>query len=269
MTKGELAKVTMTWRWAHFGAVMFWSLQLICTSSDKTKMGEGIGHPSTKSDPMEVRKFCLNDIKGPVHTIWKVTIPPFSKVNVKANSSVKGHCMRVDLLMQLMPGPQLPAAVVPTATYGKLHPGFSRVPICLHNLSDHTGHSHKSCDWTGCPCQPSTTGSPPNQDFWRVKSQTPKGMGLGSPGPARSPRVARIRAETGQRAAAQMGAPVCMQWPGPGQNYPDQTQGRINGLDTLQGALLTYTPPHVWWHEGPYPGNAGYWCNLQVTQSMG
>ena len=32
-------------------------------------------------------------------------------------------------------GPQLPAAVVPTATYGELHPGSSRVPVCLCNLS--------------------------------------------------------------------------------------------------------------------------------------
>ena len=37
-----------------------------------------------------------------------------------------------------MPGPQLPAAVVPMATYGELHLGLSRVPICLHNLSSHT-----------------------------------------------------------------------------------------------------------------------------------
>ena len=41
-------------------------------------------------------------------------------------------------LMEPMPGPQLPAAVVPTATYGELHPGSSRVPICLCNLSAHT-----------------------------------------------------------------------------------------------------------------------------------
>ena len=37
--------------------------------------------------------------------------------------------------MELVLGPQLPAAVVPTATYGELHPGSSRVPVCLHNLS--------------------------------------------------------------------------------------------------------------------------------------
>ena len=37
--------------------------------------------------------------------------------------------------MELVLGPQLPAAVVPTATYGELHPGSSRVPVCLCNLS--------------------------------------------------------------------------------------------------------------------------------------
>ena len=137
-TKGELAKVTTTWRQAHFGAVMSGSLQLTCTSSDKTKTGEGRGHPSTKSDPREVRKFCLDDIKGPVHTTWKVTIPLFSTMNVWANSSVKGHCMWFHVLTELATGPQLPATAVPTATYGELHPGSSRVPICLCNLSTHT-----------------------------------------------------------------------------------------------------------------------------------
>ena len=45
--------------------------------------------------------------------------------------------MPVHVLMELVFGPQLPAAVVPTATYGELHPCSSRVPVCLHNLSAH------------------------------------------------------------------------------------------------------------------------------------
>ena len=68
MTKGELAKVTTMWRQAHFGAVMSGSLQLTCKSSDKTGMEEEVGHSSPKGDPMEVRKFCLNDARGPVCT---------------------------------------------------------------------------------------------------------------------------------------------------------------------------------------------------------
>ena len=137
MTKEELAKVTTIWRQAHFGAVMCGLLQLTFTSSDKTKMGEGVGHSSPEGDPMKVRRFCLNDVTGPVCTTWKVTISLCSTVIVHANSIVKGHCMWVHVLMELMPGPQLPAAVAPTATYWELHPESSRVPICLHNLSTH------------------------------------------------------------------------------------------------------------------------------------
>ena len=45
--------------------------------------------------------------------------------------------MKVHVLMEPALSPQLPAAVVPIATYGKLHPGSSRVPVCLCNLSAH------------------------------------------------------------------------------------------------------------------------------------
>ena len=60
---------------------------------------------------------------------------PFGTINVPANTSVRGHCMQVHVLMELVLGLQLPAAVVSTATYGELCPGSSRVPVCLCNLS--------------------------------------------------------------------------------------------------------------------------------------
>ena len=84
---------------------------------------------------MEVWEFQLNDVKGSVLTTQKVTIPPFSTVNVWANTSVKGHCMQVHVLTELTLGSQLPPAVVPAATYGEIHPGSLRVPVCLCNLS--------------------------------------------------------------------------------------------------------------------------------------
>ena len=114
---------------------MLGSLQLSHGNSDKIKSGEKIGSFSQENDPVEVWKSQLDDIKGTVYTTQKVTILPFHTVNVKANASVKGHCMRVHVLMEPMLSPQLPAAVVPIATYGKLHPGSSRVPVCLCNLS--------------------------------------------------------------------------------------------------------------------------------------
>ena len=135
MTKGELTKATITRRQAHLGPVMSGSLQLPHTSSNKTRLEKEVSHSSLSDDPLEVRKFCLDDVRGPVHTTQKVTIPPFSTVSVHANSSVKGHCMWVHMLTELMAGPQLPSAVVPMVTYGELHLGSSWVPIYLCNLS--------------------------------------------------------------------------------------------------------------------------------------
>ena len=135
MTVGELAHMTVT-RWqAHFEAVMSGSLQLSHSNSDKLKSGEKIRSFSWESDPVEMQKSQLDGVKGAVCTTQKVTIPPFHMVNVKANASVKGHCMKVHVLMVPALGPQLPAAVVPIATHGELHPGSSRVPVCLCNMS--------------------------------------------------------------------------------------------------------------------------------------
>ena len=137
MTLGELAKATTTWQQTHFGMFMSGLLQHSHGRSGQTRVKEGVKCSSQEGDPVEVWKFSLNDVKGPVSTTQKVTILPFGTVNVWASTSVKGHSMWVHVLTEPMQGLQLPAAVVPTATYGELHPGSSRVPICLHNLSAH------------------------------------------------------------------------------------------------------------------------------------
>ena len=87
---------------------------------------------------MEVKEFCLEDVWGPVHTTQKFTIPPFGTVSVHGNTSVRGHCVQVHVVTELMPCPQLPTAVVPTVTYVELHLGSSWVSICLCNLSAHS-----------------------------------------------------------------------------------------------------------------------------------
>ena len=135
MTVGELAVATTTWRQDHFGAVMSASLQLSYSGSGKSEMREGANYSPRKSDSVEVQKFRLDGVKGLVHTTQKFTIPPFSTINVQANTSVRRHCMWVHVLIEPALGPQLPAAVVPSATYGELCPGSSSVPVCLHNLS--------------------------------------------------------------------------------------------------------------------------------------
>ena len=108
-------------------------LQLSHSSSEKL----ALQNLSGESDPVEVQKHQLDGVKGAVCTTEKVTIPPFQTMTVKGNTGVKGHCMKVHVLTEPALGPQLPAAVVPIATYGELHPGLSRVPICLHNMSSH------------------------------------------------------------------------------------------------------------------------------------
>ena len=138
ITKGELTKVTMTWKQAQFGAVMSGSLLLPHTSSNTTGVGKEVIHSSPKGDPMEVREFCLDDVRGPVHITWTVTIPPFSTLIMHTNTSVKGHGMWVHVFKEPTPCLQLPIAVVPMATYRELHLGSLRVPICLHNLGSHS-----------------------------------------------------------------------------------------------------------------------------------
>ena len=64
MTMGELAKATMTWRQAHFGAVMSGSLQLSCRGSDKSEIGERAKCSPKGSDPVEVQKIQLDEVKG-------------------------------------------------------------------------------------------------------------------------------------------------------------------------------------------------------------
>ena len=186
------------------------SLQLSHASSDKNRVEEGAKHSSQEGDPMEVWKFCLYDIRGPVCTTQKVTILPFSTVSVHTNSTIKGHCMWVHVLTELIPGPQLPAAVVSMATYGELHPGSSRVPICLCNLSTHAVEiPTKAVVGQVVP----TNQVPPVVHLTRTteeSKQKPQKVASWRLWISKVSKSGQIGAETGQGTTAQMGAPVCM-----------------------------------------------------------
>ena len=136
MTKGELTRATVTWKQAHFGAVMSGLLQLPHADSE----GEGVGKEVTLSPSTGLtgsRGFCLDEVWGPIHTIQKVTIPPFGTVSIHGNVGVWGHCMWVHMFAEPAQGPQLPSSMVPTAMYEELHPESSCRPICLRNLCAH------------------------------------------------------------------------------------------------------------------------------------
>ena len=119
MTKGELMRATVTCKQAHFNVVMSGSLQLPHTDSKGNRGREG-GHPSTGSDPTTPMNFCLDDVWEPVHTI-----PLSGTISIRSNTGIQGHCMKVHVLAEPAQGPQLPTSMVPTATYGELHPGSS------------------------------------------------------------------------------------------------------------------------------------------------
>ena len=57
MTAWELAKATMTWRQAHFGAVILGSLQLSHSSSDQSEVTKGATSSSQQGDTVGVQKF--------------------------------------------------------------------------------------------------------------------------------------------------------------------------------------------------------------------
>ena len=83
---------------------MLGTLQLSHSSSCKNNTGEGAKSSSQKVDPVEVWKLSLDDVKGAVCTTQKVTIPLFGTINVCTSTSVKGHCMGVHVLKELLPG---------------------------------------------------------------------------------------------------------------------------------------------------------------------
>ena len=161
MTVGELACGTMTWQQAHFGAVMLESLWLSHSSSEKLK----IENSSRENDPVEVWKYQLDGVKGAVCTTQKVTIPPFQTINIKVNTGVKGHCMKVHVLTEPVLGPQFFSS---SGTHSHL---WRATPWLFEGTSLRTqyeclccGDTSQTSGWSGDPCQPSTTGGPPNQD---------------------------------------------------------------------------------------------------------
>ena len=183
----------------------------------KLGSGERVTH-SPSSAPTASREFCLDDIWGPVLTTQRVTIPLFGTISIHGNTGVWGHWMQVHMLAEPAWSPKLPTSVILTATHGDLHPGSSWVPICLRNLSAHSVEVPTKVivgkvtlanqvppvvllteTQRGPPTLPRKDGS------WRNWTSKPTVM-------------AQSRTRRNHGAAAQVGTPVCLQWPGPGQN---------------------------------------------------
>ena len=65
------------------------------------------------------KEFCLDNVQGHIHTTQRVTIPLFGTINIHGNTDIWGNCMQVHVIAKPAWGPQLPASIVPTATYGE------------------------------------------------------------------------------------------------------------------------------------------------------
>ena len=107
-----------------------------CPTQTQRETGKQVT-PSPHPDPTACREFCLDDIQGHVYTTWRVTNPPFGTISIHGSTAIWGHCMWIHVLAEPAQVPQLPTAMVLTATDGKLDPGSSQVPLFLRDLSAH------------------------------------------------------------------------------------------------------------------------------------
>ena len=87
ITKGELARATMTWKQAHLSAVMSGLLQLPHKGARGWDAAKEVT-PSRASDPTTTKEFSLDDVQGHFHTIQRVIICPFGTVNTHGNTDV-------------------------------------------------------------------------------------------------------------------------------------------------------------------------------------
>ena len=63
------------------------------------------------------------------------TLPPFSTTTVRGSTKLRGHGMRLNLIVEPSNCTQLPASVQCAPTYCTLEPGSNRVAVGLKNIS--------------------------------------------------------------------------------------------------------------------------------------
>ena len=180
ITKGELARATVTWKQAHFSVVLAGSLQLPHKCAREDGGAEKRATPSTVPDPTTPKEFHLDDVQGYLCTTWRVTIPLFETINIHGKTNGWRHCMQAHVLAEAAWGPQLPTSIVPTTMYGELHQGsspsanLSEEPECpLHSNPHQSSHqkSHSS--------QPGTTSGPPYGDHGKIHPCPTEGLDPG------------------------------------------------------------------------------------------
>ena len=174
ITKGELAKVTMTWKQAHFRDVMSRSLQLPHTGSNRTGVKKGMIHPPGAQHhggegilPGQCLRPSPHHTEGHYSPIWysQCTLqyqcqgtlyvgPHACRANVRPSVAYSSgaNCNLQGVTSGVLSGTHLSA---------QIKCSFYQNP-------------HEDSGWPGHACQPSTTGGPPT-GFWGVNQQPQKG----------------------------------------------------------------------------------------------
>ena len=162
ITKGEVTKLTTTWRQAYFGVVMFGSLQLPCTSQNRTGMEKEVVPSSPGVDTVEVNKFWLDKVQDHVCTSQRVTIPPLGTVSIHSNTSIRGHCMQVHILAKANTRPPVAYISGANCDLQRLTSGvLSGTHLFANFKCSFCQNPHQGSGWLGHTCQPSaTSGSP-------------------------------------------------------------------------------------------------------------
>ena len=177
------------WRQAHFGAVMSGSLQLPHTSPTGNWGGKQVSHSSLRGDPMEVREFCLDNVREAQSTPHRRSHPPIQH----SKCAHQFQCQRT-----LYVGPHAHRTNVrsPVAysgstemTYGEYTWVLKGTYLSVQLECPFFGNPCKDCGRSGCSCKPGATSGPPDKTSKESNDKTPKGMGVGGPGPPRTQRM--------------------------------------------------------------------------------
>ena len=217
MTKGELMRETATWKQAHFSAVMSGSLQ-DALHRLKGKWGRRSLLPKTPTlqHPGGSAYMMSGDLSLP---LWGLPLPhlgPLAYMAIQASGTlhVGPHACWASTRPPVAWLYGINCHIWGTTPGVLLSTNLPKECECSFHRSPHQSHC-----WQGHSNQQGTISGPPDRNPRRVHPWPPEMMDPGGNGPPGC--RAQRRTGTGQGTAAQIGTPVCPQWPRPGENIPD------------------------------------------------
>ena len=178
--------------------------------------------------------------------------------------------MKVHVLTEPVLGAQLPAAVVPIAIYGELHPGSSRIPVCLCNMITCAIEiPAKTVVDQVIPANQVPPVVHPTRTAKETATKAPEGWVL----EALDLQGLKERPESEQKQARAL----LLKWEhlfahsnlDLGKTALMKHKIRLMGQTPFK-ERYRHIPPHMYDDMRAHiPRNVGYWCYLQIAQSVG